>query len=212
VGVKGFGRADDAYMSLFSVPLLEGIPSPVIQRVLAVLLTLVVVFGFAVPASADAVSDEERFVELINDLRASQGLGGLEMDTELTQLARSWTTSLSNTGQLSHSPDLAVGLTQSWSKLGENVGVSPEGEITRLFEAFINSPSHYSNLVDPAYDSIGVGVVYRDGRLWTTHRFMQRAPQRAAEGSTFVAPQGRTGTVTPNAAVISGILQDLARL
>lgn len=183
-----------------------------IRRVIALLIVLMFVLGFAAPLSADAVSDEERFVELINELRASQGLGQLEIDPELTQLARSWTTSLSNTGQLSHSPDLAVGLTQSWTKLGENVGVSPEDEISRLFEAFINSPSHYANIVDPAYNSIGVGVVFRDGRMWTTHRFMQRAPAEPAQGSKFVAPQQRSGAATPNMAVVSGILQDLARL
>ncbi len=182
------------------------------QRVAAVVVVLMVLLGFAVPTSADAVSDEQRFVDLINELRSGQGLGELELDGELTQLARSWTTSLSNTGQLSHSPDLAVGLTQSWTKLGENVGVSPEGEISRLFEAFINSPSHYANLVDPAYDSIGIGVVYRDGRMWTTHRFMQRSEQTTTAGSGFVAPQLRSGAATPNVGVVSGILEDLARL
>lgn len=184
-----------------------------IQRVVAFLTVFLVICGFAQPISAETDSDEVLFVELVNELRVGQGLNELTIDPELTRLARSWTTSLSNTGQLSHSPDLAVGLTRPWSKLGENVGVSPEGEITRLFEAFINSPSHYANLIDPAFDSIGVGVVERDGRLWTTHRFMQAAPNvPTTKGSNFVSPSQNSRSVTPNTAVVSEILSELARL
>lgn len=183
------------------------------QRLLAVITVLLVVLGSAVPSSANAVSDEAEFVRLVNDLRASQGLSQLQVDPQLTQLARSWTTSLSTTGELSHSPDLAVGLTQSWDKLGENVGVSPEGEVGRLFEAFVNSPSHYSNLVDPSYSSIGVGVVYRDGRMWTTHRFMTLSDDEPQGlDRTYVAPQLVSGSVVPNTAVVSSILKDLTHL
>lgn len=182
------------------------------KRFFAVITVLVVTFGLAVPTSATAVSDEAEFVRLVNDLRANQGLSQLQVDPQLTQLARSWTTSLAATGELSHSPDLAVGLTQSWEKLGENVGVSPEGEVGRLFEAFVNSPSHYANLVDPSYDTIGVGVAYRDGRLWTTHRFMTLTAQEQGSEPSYVAPQLLSGSVVPNTAVVSSILSDLTQL
>ena len=48
-------------------------------------------------------------------------------------------------------------------------------------DAFIASPGHYANIVDPEFTHIGVGVI-RDpdnpARLFTTHRFMklQNAP------------------------------------
>lgn len=183
------------------------------HRFSAAFIVLLVVLSSAFPASANAVSDEAEFVSLVNDLRASQGLSQLRVDPQLTQLARSWTTSLSTTGELSHSPDLAVGLTQSWLKLGENVGVSPEGELGRLFEAFVNSPSHYANLIDPNYDSIGVGVVYRDGRMWTTHRFMTLSDEdQSGSQLNYVAPQLLSGSVVPNTAVVSSILNDLTAL
>ena len=40
-------------------------------------------------------------------------------------------------------------------------------------QAFINSPAHYANLVDPAWTHVGVGVTFAaDGRMYTTHNFM----------------------------------------
>ena len=59
----------------------------------------------------------------------------------------------------------------NWTKLGENVGVGYD--VDGLMQAFINSPSHYRNLVDPDWNYVGVGVSYgSDGRMYTTHNFM----------------------------------------
>lgn len=110
---------------------------------------------------------------MINELRVSQGLNELTIDPELEAGARIWAEELRSAGALSHAPDLSVGVTTYWSKLGENVGVAPGDQVEALFQAFIDSPDHYSNLIDPTFDSVGVGVTYDDeGRLWTTHRFM----------------------------------------
>jgi len=184
----------------------------VFKRLTAAATVLLLVFGLVAPTSASETSDETEFLRLVNDLRTSQGLNELVTDSQLTQLARSWTSSLATTAELSHSPDLAVGLTQSWTKLGENVGVSPEGEIERLFEAFVNSPSHYANLVDPNYDAIGIAVAYRDGRMWTTHRFMSVADDTTVGTQSSESVQRFAGSTPPNTAVLSSILSDLSQL
>ena len=55
--------------------------------------------------------------------------------------------------------------------MGENVGVGYD--VSGLMQAFINSPAHYANLVDPAWTHVGVGVTFAaDGRMYTTHNFM----------------------------------------
>ena len=60
----------------------------------------------------------------------------------------------------------------NWQKLGENVGVGMTTD--KLHQAFIDSPSHYKNLVDPDLTHVGVGVVLgRDGAIFTAHQFMQ---------------------------------------
>ena len=75
-------------------------------------------------------------------------------------------------GRISHNPNLAGEVGGSWTKLGENVGVGYD--VGSLMQAFIDSPSHHENLVDPGWNFVGVGVqLGRDGRIFTTHNFMQ---------------------------------------
>lgn len=127
----------------------------------------------AMPSPAAA---EGEFLADINDLRTSRGLRALIVDPELTQQARIWASTMNDAGRIFHSGNLAGGISANWQKLGENVGVG--GDVGSLFQAFVDSPSHYENLVDPAYTHVGVGVVVSaDGtRMFTAHRFMGLMP------------------------------------
>ena len=121
---------------------------------------------------ADA-GTEQQFVNAINRLRASKGLRQLQVSGELVGVARHWTDQMVANGQISHNPNLGSQVSGNWTKLGENVGVGYD--VDGLMKAFINSPAHYRNLVDPDWNYVGVGVSYgSDGRLFTTHNFMAR--------------------------------------
>ncbi|MGK2948600.1 MAG: CAP domain-containing protein, partial [Acidimicrobiales bacterium] len=114
---------------------------------------------------------ESAFVSRINSLRSSKGLSTLQVSGELTGVARRWTDRMVAAGGISHNPSLGSQVSGGWTKLGENVGVGYD--VNGLMQAFINSPSHYANLVDPAWTHVGVGVSYgSDGRMYTTHNFM----------------------------------------
>ena len=149
--------------------------------VLVALLGLgTMVSGASVAGAQDGTwgeAEEQEFVALINELRASKGLPTLAVDLELTLQARIWSTTMRDRGDIFHSGDLAAGVSANWSKLGENVGVG--GTARALFDAFVASPTHYANLVDPDYRSIGVGVVWDGNRMFTAHRFMAVFPPKA---------------------------------
>ncbi len=133
-----------------------------------------IVFATSTPAHAGTTQDEADFVELINNLRVSKGLAPLQVDGELTAASRSWAQTMSTQDKLYHAPDISAGVTSNWKALGENVGVSTSHDTASLFEAFVQSPLHYKNLIDPRFTHVGVGVVYApSGKMWTTHRFMQ---------------------------------------
>lgn len=134
------------------------------------MLALALVLVPAVDADAGTAEDEAAFVSRINGLRASQGLPALQVDGELTGLARAWAAQMADAGTISHNPSFASQVTANWRKLGENVGKGPT--VDDLHQAFVDSAGHYANLVDPEFTRIGVGVVERDGMLYTSHQFM----------------------------------------
>lgn len=140
-----------------------------------------------VPTSVtmDRGAIEADFVARINQLRGSRGLAPLAGHGELTAQARSWASTMAGAGRIFHASDLSSGITANWVKLGENVGVG--GDVASLFQAFVDSPSHLANLVDPAYGHVGVGVVLSGGRIYTAHRFMALGPPPAP--STTAPPQ-----------------------
>lgn len=117
-----------------------------------------------------APGESSAFVAAINNLRASKGLGSLEVDGELTTIANDWATEMAKNDAISHRLDLRAGITALWRTLGENVGFGPT--VSQLMDAFIASPGHYKNLVDPRFNRIGVGTVRVGDMLYTSHQFM----------------------------------------
>src|SRR3954471_17688924 len=151
---------------------------------MASLLPVVAATSHAV-AAGDPASD---FVARINALRASKGVQPLAVNAALTSFAAGWTNHMASTGVLSHNPNLSSA-PNNWTVVGENVGDGTT--VADLFQAFVNSPHHYENLVDPRFNTVGVAVVIDgSGRMWTTHDF------EALPGGSTAATAPKTTTTT----------------
>lgn len=159
---------------------------------LALVLTLA---SAAVPAAADPAAAEQAFVSAINDLRATEGLGPVRLDAELTAIARRWAARMADAGAISHNAGFAGQVEQRWQKIGENVGRGPD--VAGLMRAFIASPTHRANLVDPAFELVGVGVVERGGELWTSHQLMVLFDEPAAAPPPSPPPPPSPARPTP---------------
>ena len=149
---------------------------------LAVMLTAGLLAVGTAAAGAASPADEATFVSKINALRASKGLAALTPDAALAATACTWNDQMIAAGTISHDPNLGAAIasvSSNWRKGGENVGMG--GTVDSLFDAFVASPGHYANLVDPQYTRVGV-CVGRDanGKLFTTHRFIAIAGDGAA--------------------------------
>jgi len=105
------------------------------------------------------------------------------VDGELTERAVRWARTMGAGGDIWHQADLSVGLAADWFRLGENVGYGPG--VGPIHDAFIVSPTHYANLVDPGFQSVGVGVVEIGGRSYVAEEFMQR--ERASSAPAFAS-------------------------
>jgi uncharacterized protein YkwD len=113
---------------------------------------------------------EVRSVTLINQLRRTLNLPDMQIEPDLTQRARAWAETMADAGTISHSNPLSTGLEADWVKLGENVGVG--GTVEAIHDAFVASPTHYANLIEPTFNYVGVGVIRRDTRIYVAHEFM----------------------------------------
>ena len=116
---------------------------------------------FPAAAHADTAVDEAAFVAKINGLRGTLGLAPLQVNANLTAKARTWSAGMAAAGKIWHS-SLSDGITENWMKLGENVGMG--GSVDGLHKAFVNSPHHYENLVDPAFGYVGIGIAITAAR------------------------------------------------
>jgi uncharacterized protein YkwD len=141
----------------------------------ALMFWLMIVFG-ATPSSAATTRDavENEFVWRINFLRSERGLPVVNVDPELTAVARQWAASMAVAAEISHRRDLAVvGTDPGWVTVGENVGVG--GSVMALHDAFVASPKHLENLVDPDWQYIGIGVVFVGTTIYVAENFMEIA-------------------------------------
>jgi len=140
----------------------------------------------AAPASAEQRTDYGRtYVDQINALRSSLGISSLTFDPELTELAHQHDLVMASQKRLHHAANLGTGVTSDWRKLGENVGTG--NAHADMFNAFVRSPGHYSNIVDPEFTHVGVASDVIDGYEWTTQRFMKVAPP-APPAPKYIAP------------------------
>src|SRR2546423_3652061 len=169
--------------------------TPMRKVVFGLILALGVTM-FPAGAHADTVSDEASFVAKINDLRAGSGLPALRVNDNLVAKARAWSAGMAAAGRIWHST-LSDGITEDWKKLGENVGMG--GSVDGLHRAFVNSPHHYENLVDPAFGYVGIGIVMNGSKIYVSEEFMQLMPAKAPVTSPvtpITVPQPKPTTTT----------------
>jgi len=142
-------------------------------------IVAVVLAGFGAVASTS--SAEDSFVSRINSERTSRGLRPLTVASDLVSVARNWSAYMASAQQLSHDPNLANEVS-NWTRLGDNVGRGTT--VSGIHDAFMSSPEHRSNILDPEYEQVGVGVVDGGDRLYVTEIFVRWAARRVTTHHT----------------------------
>jgi len=155
------------------------------------------------PVAASA-GDESAFVAALNQVRTSQGLPAFTVNVELSNLSRGHAQVMADAGEIFHASPISADYSGPWSKLGENVGVGANVQV--LVDAFVASSGHYANIIDPSFTQIGVGVVWKDSALYTTHRFLQlpgsTPPATTAPPVTTSPPPATTAPPPPPTTVV----------
>lgn len=134
------------------------------------LRVLVALAGLALVIASAACSPEEGDAfKSVNALRAANHEPWLDWNDGAYAKAVAWSNHMADEGRLSHST-LAKDVPAGWRTLGENVAYA--SSVAQAVAALEASPPHRANLLNPAFTSIAIGVVQRDGRVWVTEVFV----------------------------------------
>jgi hypothetical protein len=106
-------------------------------------------------ALAGCTPEQTATYDRINRIRTEQGLPTLLPSPHAMAKAQAWAEHLAAVGHLEHS-DLWDGMPEGGVALGENVGMG--GDLDAISAAFMNSPKHRANLLDPRWNWVGTGV------------------------------------------------------
>ena len=142
-------------------------------------------------ASADAI--RAAVVCLINQQRNAHGLPGLRVSPRLNRSAQSWNQTMVATGAFTHGANFAGRISAvgyDWQTAGENIATgfpTPQAVVS----AWMASPDHCRNILDPAFRDVGTGVTDAAVGRWATQpaTFTQDFGLLMSQN----APSGNTG-------------------
>jgi hypothetical protein len=151
------------------------------------LLTLALaVIWTAIPALAQQSPEQQQVMDLANADRAKNGLAPLKWDPALAQAATEHAQLMAQQPALSHQypgePDLvarAGAAGAHFRSIAENVALAPTPQA--LEQEWMNSAPHRANLLNPAMNVIGVGLVKRGGNYYAVEDFAGGVAQLGPE-------------------------------
>jgi hypothetical protein len=143
---------------------------------------------------------EQCFVDKSNAERAQRGLGTMAVNQDLVAMARRHSQQMADAGTIYHNQNLAAEGPRGWRLLGENVGVGPDCD--SLHVAFMESPHHRDNILEPRFSYVGMGVVRSgDTTIYITEQFMQKgAAPKPPSPSPVPAPPPSPKPASPKPA------------
>lgn len=120
-----------------------------------------------IPAVSGVMSTKEQaIVDLVNQQRTQAGLAPLQFSSKLVEAAQIHSTNMARLGRMEHTltgsvlpglQDRAQHVGYNFSYLGENIAFNyPDGN--SVMTAWMNSPGHRANILNPNFTEIGVGI------------------------------------------------------
>ena len=121
----------------------------------------------APPGAAATSGREAKLIAKINHARANHGLRALRTKPGLMRYAGQHSADMAARHSLYHTTNF--GVVCCWSAIGENIAYN--STVRRVHRAFMRSPGHRANILNPHMRRLGVGIVNRGGTLWVTEIF-----------------------------------------
>ena len=128
-------------------------------------------------AGGTLTSFDANLLNLINHVRAAHGLRQLQLAAGTTDVAHAWSCHLAADQTLAHNGALLRQLeshgSQGMNAYDENVGMSSTTTGANwLFNAYMHSPEHRANILDPNGRSVGIWTKSNNGFRYNTIDFV----------------------------------------
>ncbi|MFK8025187.1 MAG: CAP domain-containing protein [Ilumatobacter sp.] len=137
-------------------------------------------------------SDVQQILDLVNDVRSDHGLRPVSLSERLSAAAQGHTERMASDGAIFHTdpddgsnPGTRISRTgYKFATWGENVAAGfPTADA--VMKAWMNSPGHCKNVLNPAFTELGVGLVTGGNvynQFWT-QKFARPADEPRPSGS-----------------------------
>jgi len=143
----------------------------------------VTVKASSIPVDHEDFQTEQRLLTLANQSRQQSGAPALILDAGLSQAARLHAQAMLQARRLSHQFDgepslpqrLATATQLQLEQEGENVALDYDAE--HGHEDLMLSPPHRANLLNPAYNVVGMGVVRSGNQIYIVQDFGSAIPK-----------------------------------
>lgn len=122
-------------------------------------------------------------LELINRERKELGILSLSFSPELSDLAKMHSQDMASRGKISHFSSSGESYRERlveagfyFIAIGENVAFSNIFQAEPIHQFLMDSPGHRENILDPNFDQVGIGVVFREDKGYYVTQDFRRAP------------------------------------
>ncbi len=147
-----------------------------LKRVTVVVVALLALVGGPLGRDAALAGPVQDLTAMTNADRVAKRLRALSSADDLGRFAQQRADEMARSGRLAHTVGLG-GKISGWQRLGENVGRGPT--LQEIETAFMASPSHRENILDPGFTQLGVGVT-SDGKDYLYVAVIFRLPNGSA--------------------------------
>jgi len=147
------------------------------------------------PAPSGASSTAQAIVKdlfgRLNAERAARGLPALAWDADLARMATDWSSHMASAGTFAHrelSTARSLPGISKFSALGENIAwvQGYPNDAFQLHTGWMKSDEHRQNMLQPGFDSVGIGVVCSaGGQAWATQDFGKASSSTPAMSSAI---------------------------
>jgi len=149
----------------------------------------------------EAITSES--LVLINDSRKYEGVGTLELNESLSQLAQYHAENMAKENFFSHTDHLNEGPNDRRVRfgiqpyVGENISLSSNAGLMKAFLGLMDSPGHRANILDEKYDSVGIGVAFNsENKMYYVQVFSTFGSSKTDSTSTSTSSTTNTQTNT----------------